>query len=334
MAERRPRPRPHSVVPTPDLGEAELAVRPARSSHPLPPTPQDLQQQQDSEFRSQQEDLLEQLTKHYSPYEGYDSLISTFENTVHGAVQATFQDGTRLPVVHDDAIRPKVGITFLMGTDAPQVNQMEEFSMTQHTPDQKDASWRVMTAGALLVNFTVRKDMTVSFSDRTAAVVHAYRKRMSSDGPFMDPRTSTRAIAVRRNADRLVTIDSRNVNIVSDLSADNWDLEALLVEVDSSSLMDLISNYQRIINRGGPGLPTAETIQLLDVMIEDARRLCVRSPILFRMSTRRHIVSSKNTRYGVDDGIMFKTLTTSSGIKNIISLSASYYNSLPQLPET
>jgi hypothetical protein len=67
-----------------------------------------------------------------------------------------------------------------------------------------------------------------------------------------------------------------------------------------------------------------EQIQLLDVMIEDARRLCVRSPILFRMSTRRHIVSSKNTRYGmyrplgrltvtyldtgVDDGIMFKTL--------------------------
>lgn len=65
-------------------------------------------------------------------------------------------------------------------------------------------------------------------------------------------------------------------------------------------------------------------------MIEDARRLCVRSPILFRMSTRRQIVSSKNTRYGVDDGTMFKTLTTSAGIKNIISLSSSYFNSLSQ----
>lgn len=63
-------------------------------------------------------------------------------------------------------------------------------------------------------------------------------------------------------------------------------------------------------------------------MIEDARRLCIRSPILFRMSTRRHIVSSKNTRYGVDHGTMFQTLTTSSGIKNIISLSAAYFNSL------
>lgn len=63
-------------------------------------------------------------------------------------------------------------------------------------------------------------------------------------------------------------------------------------------------------------------------MIEDARRLCIRSPILFRMSTRCHIISSKNTRYGVDHGVMFRTLTTSRGIKNIISLSASYFNAL------
>src|SRR5271163_4099544 len=63
-------------------------------------------------------------------------------------------------------------------------------------------------------------------------------------------------------------------------------------------------------------------------MIEDARRLCMRSPILFRMSTRRHIIAAKNTRYGIDHGTMFRTLTTSRGIKNIIELSSSYYNSL------
>ena len=63
-------------------------------------------------------------------------------------------------------------------------------------------------------------------------------------------------------------------------------------------------------------------------MIEDARRLCSRSPILFRMSTRRHIIASKNTRYGIDHGTMFRTLTTSRGIKEIISLSAAYFNSL------
>lgn len=267
MAERRPRPRPHSIAVPPTPTRPEPTVQPTKGSHLLPPTPHDLQQQQDSEFRSQQEDLLEQLTKHYSPYEGYDSLISTFEQTFNGSVQATFQDGTRLPQIREDAIRPKVGLTFLAGADTPQVNQLEELSMTQHTPDQKDASWRVMTAGALLVNFTVRKDMTISFVDNTAAVVHAYRKRVGGDGPFSDPNISPKALTIRRTADRLITIDSRDVRIVSDLSSDNWDLEGLLIEVDSSSLMDLISNYQRVINRGGPDLPTAETVcQLLAVL--------------------------------------------------------------------
>jgi len=79
-----------------------------------------------------------------------------------------------------------------------------------------------------------------------------------------------------------------------------------------------------LVNRSG-----VNQIKLLDTMIEDARRLCVRSPILFRMSTRRHIITSKNTRYGIDDGTMFRTLTTSRGIKNIISRSAAYFNSLP-----
>ena len=71
-----------------------------------------------------------------------------------------------------------------------------------------------------------------------------------------------------------------------------------------------------------------ETKELLETMIEDARRLCIRSPILFRMSTRAKIINSDNTRYGSDHGPMFRTLTTSKGIKEIISLSSSYYNSL------
>jgi hypothetical protein len=71
-----------------------------------------------------------------------------------------------------------------------------------------------------------------------------------------------------------------------------------------------------------------ETRVLLDTMIEDARRLCVRSPVLFRMSTRAKIINSSNTRYGINHGSMFRTLTTSQGIKEIISLSASYFNSL------
>jgi hypothetical protein len=70
MTERNPRPRPHGVIPTSnDRESSELTVRPARASNPLPHTPHDLEQQQESDFRSQQEDLLEELTK-YSPYAG------------------------------------------------------------------------------------------------------------------------------------------------------------------------------------------------------------------------------------------------------------------------
>ncbi|RMZ77816.1 hypothetical protein DV737_g4147, partial [Chaetothyriales sp. CBS 132003] len=243
----------------------------------------------DHEFRDRQDELLQQLTNHYAPYEGLDLLVSTFEQTVDGSVQATFRDGRRLPDVEENAIKPKVGLTFLPGADTPQVNALEEMLMTQLTPDQKDSAWRVTTAGALLFNTTVHKDMTISFSDNTAAVVAATRKRLSDDGPLSDPNISSKALSLRRTTDRIVTIDSDQVKLVNDLHSEKWDLEAVLVEVDQTALMDLISNYQRVITRGGPDLPTTET-----------------------------------------------TLTTSAGIKNIIRVSSSYFNSLPQtmLPAT
>jgi len=68
--------------------------------------------------------------------------------------------------------------------------------------------------------------------------------------------------------------------------------------------------------------------ELLEIMIEDARRLVLRSPILFRMSTRAQIIASKNTRYGVDSDRYFQTLATSGGIKEAIRLSAAYFDSL------
>ena len=75
------------------------------------------------------------------------------------------------------------------------------------------------------------------------------------------------------------------------------------------------------------------TKELLDRMIEAARRFCVRSPILFRMSTRTKIINSNNTRYGVDNEHSFQTFTTSKGIQEIIMMSASYYSALdPSAP--
>lgn len=178
--------------------------------------------------------------------------------------------------------------------------------MTQAEPDQKFPAWRVATAGSLLTNSNFRKDMTIEFTNITPNIVQAYRDRHSTDGQFVNPNIPSRAMTTRRKPDRLLNIDSDNVKIVRDLSQEKWDLEAVLIEVDQSSLLALVSNYQGLIRHCGPDLPLTETIQLLDTMIEDARRLCIRSPNLFRMSTRRLIVASKNTRYGVDDSTKFK----------------------------
>lgn len=70
---------------------------------------------------------------------------------------------------------------------------------------------------------------------------------------------------------------------------------------------------------------------LLGTVVEDTRRLCVRSPILFRMPTRSQIIHAKNTRYGTDQGDIVQTLTTSKGIGVTIFLSASYYNFLDRV---
>jgi hypothetical protein len=194
MSERGHRARLHRDTPTLHSLGPELAVQQVK---PNTIYSTDLGEQHDHEFRDQQEDLLERLTNHYAPYEGYDLLIKTFENTINGSVKATFQDSTRLAEIREEALKPKIGLTFLPGADTPQVNQMKEIQMTQATADRKDASWRVNTADAL-VNFSVRQDMTISFPDNTAAVVNAIRKRQNGgDGPLVEPNMGSKALALR-----------------------------------------------------------------------------------------------------------------------------------------
>ncbi|KAF2093457.1 hypothetical protein NA57DRAFT_81383 [Rhizodiscina lignyota] len=77
-----------------------------------------------------------------------------------------------------------------------------------------------------------------------------------------------------------------------------------------------------------PRLSLDDTKAFLESMMEDVRRLFHRSPLLFRLSTRSYIINSRNTRYGIKQGRQFKTLTTSKGIQEMISLSAAYYNTL------
>lgn len=66
----------------------------------------------------------------------------------------------------------------------------------------------------------------------------------------------------------------------------------------------------------------------LENMMEDARFFCVRSPILFRMSTRLRIIDSVDIRYGLDDEYGFRNIFTSKGIRQLISVSAAYFNAL------
>ncbi|KAL6720999.1 hypothetical protein ACLMJK_000099 [Lecanora helva] len=229
-----------------------------------------------------------------------DFMIQQLEKKTNPRLQRTYTNGLALEEVESSAPIISVGLKFLRGADTPQVTRGEQIDMEGKEADQKDALWRVATAGALLSQFNVTPDLQIVKTDDTANIVARAKYQAHSD----------------------------RVRIVKDLRTGDWDLRGLLVEVDWKSLWDLMVNYQNLIAGGGPEMTFEETRELLDTMIEDARRLCIRSPILFRMSTRVSIINSENTRYGINHGGMFRTLTTSKGIKEIISLSSAYFNSL------
>jgi hypothetical protein len=173
------------------------------------------------------------------------------------------------------------------------------------------------------------QDLQVIHTDRTAEILKRRYGRLHKDDSRFTMTNRTHALSVRGKACDAVNIDSEYVKVVEDLRSGEWDIDATLIEIDGGSLNSLICNYRSLISRTGPDTTFQETKFLLETMIEDARRVCIRSPILFRMATRTKIINSKNTRYGVDhDGTLFRTLTTSKGIREIISLSASYFDSL------
>lgn len=254
-----------------------------------------------------------------------DFMIKTLERKADLQLRRTYSNGLALEEVVDSAPILTVGLKFLPGADKPQVTRTEQIDMEGKEADQKDAAWRVDTAGSLLSSFTVSPNLQIVQTDQTANVVARAKLQQAHNQPFPN---KSKALVLHKRYPNTVTIDSERVTMVKDLRTGDWDLRGLLVEVDWSSLWDLMVNYRSLIAGGGPEMTFEETRTLLEMMIEDARRLCIRSPILFRMSTRVSIINSENTRYGISQGAIFKTLTTSKGIKEIISLSASYYNSL------
>ena len=262
--------------------------------------------------------------------EQIDFMMQQLEMKADPRLRRTYTNGRPIEEVLPSAPVLTVGLTFLPGADKPQVNRSEQINMEGKEADQKDALWRVNTAGSLLSQFNVSPDLQILHTDQTASIVTRakYQARDRNHNQNRQLPDQRKTLDWRKKHFDTVTIDSAHVTIVKDLRKGDWDLRGLLVEVDWSSLWDLMVNYRNLIAGGGPEMTFEETRTLLETMIEDTRRLCIRSPILFRMSTRVRIINSENTRYGINHGPMFRTLTTSKGIKEIISLSAAYYNSL------
>ncbi|KAL8765191.1 MAG: hypothetical protein Q9209_007652 [Squamulea sp. 1 TL-2023] len=278
-------------------------------------------------LKAKSDAYVEYTNKTLAP-EQTDFMIQSLERKADLRLRRTYVNGVPMEEVLNSAPVLTVGLKFLPGADKPQVSRSEQLNMEGKEADQRDALWRVATAGSLLTQCSVSPDLQILQTDQTAGIVARARSQHDRDRQIPDQRKALALSVTRKRDYDAVTIDSDRVTVVNDLRNGNWDLRGLLVEVDWSSLWDLIVNYRNIIAGGGPDMTFEETKGLLETMIEDARRLCIRSPILFRMATRASIINSENTRYGINHGPVFKTLTTSKGIKEIISHSAAYYNSL------
>ena len=176
--------------------------------------------------------------------------------------------------------------------------------------------WCVNTAGSLLIDHDVAQDLSIIQTERTSKIVKlAVGQRQREDYFYNSKRKAKKHLDMPRD---VVTIDSRNVKLVTDPKQGQWDLEGMLIEVDGGALTDLIIKFRHLIVFGGPIMSFEETKSILEYMIEDARRLCLRSPILFRMSTRPRIINSKITRHGVDRKEMFRTLTVSCNFLQLL----------------
>jgi hypothetical protein len=119
----------------------------------------------------------------------------------------------------------------------------------------------------------------------------------------------------------------QTVNIA--LADEKHDMESASIEVDVS-LLNLIYNFRDQLSKQGENasIPPTYLVKILETMIEDARRLLVRSLVLTRAVRRIVIQSSRNTRYGFDTGERYHTFTTSRVIVEMTQQGVAYYSSL------
>lgn len=244
--------------------------------------------------------------------------LSRLERGTDQEVKVTFKRG-KPTAPNDQAPIPSVGLVYLPGADKPTVARLEESNMVEKEPDQRDANWRVHSAGSLLEARSINRDLSFINEDMSWKVIDECQKRGWLQ-PFPGNNNDT------------VTIDSTKVKIVNSLRGRDRQLEyalsATLVEVDEGSLVRLIRHFHYLVARKGAQMNAADDKHQLENMMEDAKFFCVRSPILFRMSTRLRIIESADIRYGIDDEYGFRNIFTSKGIRQLISVSAAYFNAL------
>jgi hypothetical protein len=271
--------------------------------------------------------------------------LRDFERDPDQPLKKSYKSGILLANVDHNAPVIKIAMTFMAGADKPTVAKAEMSKISDLEPPQKSHEWRMFTAATLLQRFEIGPDLSIQKKDNSHDIMIAYKERK---GQIRSPSSSTyneptrglltksapdpdesQALIKRNIQDHTLTIDSDKVTLMHGLCTDgNFDITCTLIEIDMFSMRDLMTNYRTIVQDGGRNIAAKEIVQILDTMINDVRRLCTRSPRLFRMSTRAMIARSTNTRYGVDYGSLFVTLTTSEGIRKLVEQSSSYYLSL------
>ena len=271
-----------------------------------------------------------------------------FERSPNTPLRQTYVQGIVQPEVDPNAPTIRIGIIFLEGADKPAVARAEMNRETRPKLNQKTPEWRVATAATLLRRFETDDDLSISQPDDSPQILEKYklnepeRRKLpsASYSEYESAKPHTRrqpsgsetlqAIVKRNIQEHPLTIDSDSVLLIhgDKASPHEYDILCTLIEVDLQSICDLLANFRVLISNGVRNVSTRDIAMILDTMINDVRRLCTRSPTLFRMATRSIIAKSKNTRYGVSYGTVFATMTTSPGIRVFIERSVAYYTSL------
>jgi len=298
---------------------------------------------QEDDVTSILDQYLDDITNKLLPLEESDLMVKSLERQADHKKTRTYFNGEPLQMKNPTAPTLVVGLTFVPGADRAQVARIEIDDLVGEPPNQKSSIWRVNTAGTLLKNFEVDDDLYVNQKDRTSAIYTSAKEK--AEKAAKEHRRIRKSEAKHSGKDviiyssggkeNMVNIDSDHVHLVKDLRVKEWDLQSTLIEVDGKSLVALMLEFRHLIKQttaaDASATSFAEMASILERMIENARRLCMKSPILFRMSTRSLIKNSKDIRYGVNQDHMFQTLSTSRGIRETIRNSAAYWLALSGL---